>query len=141
MNLNKVFICGRVTKDIEIKSTPGGQSVCNFSVATNRTWTDKAGAKQEDATFHNIVAWGRTAEVVHQYSGKGAELLVEGRLQTRSWDDKKTGGKRYVTEIVAERIQLGAKPQGTRQEAPKAENQEIPTVDVEDAPMSEDLPF
>ena len=147
MNLNKAFICGRVTKDIELKSTPNGQSVCNFSVATNRTWTDKAGAKQEDATFHNCVAWGRTAEIVSQYSKKGCELLVEGRLQTRSWTAK-DGTKRQTTEIVAEHIQLGARPQGTRQnapespqEAPKAENQEIPTVDIGDEPAPEDLPF
>lgn len=110
MNLNKAIIVGRLTKDPELKKTQAGQSVCSFSMATNRTWTDKAGTKQEQSEFHNIVCWGRLAEIVAQFSQKGAELLVEGRLTTRSWDDKKGGGKRYTTEIVAESIQLGAKP-------------------------------
>lgn len=146
MNLNKVFVCGRVTKDIELKSTPGGQSVCNFSLATNRTWSDKDGKKNEDVTFHDCVAWGRTAEVIKQFSGKGCELLVEGRLQTRSWDDKTSGAKRYKTEIIAEHIQLGAKPRGAEDTRPplggksKPED-ETPTINIDEEVNPEDLPF
>lgn len=139
MNLNKAFIVGRVTADIEVKATKGGMKVANFSMATNRTWT-KDGEKHEEAEFHNIVAWGRTAEIIAEYSGKGAELLVEGRLQTRSWEDK-NGNKRYTTEIVAESIQLGQKPGGkSASKAKPKEAEEIPELDPSNI-SDEDLPF
>ena len=112
MNLNKAIIVGRVTADPILKSTPGGQSVTSFGVATNRSWTDKAGQKQQETQFHNVVAWGRTAEVIGQYVVKGSEILIEGRLQTRKWQDKQ-GGTRSTTEIVTESMQLGARPQGS----------------------------
>jgi single-strand DNA-binding protein len=106
MDLNKVILVGRVTADPQVRSTPGGQSVTTIGVATNRAWTDKAGQKQEQTEFHNVVLWGRTAEIAGQYLTKGAMVLIEGRLQTRSWTDKQ-GQPRKTTEVMAERMQLG----------------------------------
>ncbi len=111
MDLNKVILVGRVTADPQVRTTPGGQSVTTIGVATNRTWTDKAGQKQEQTEFHNVVLWGRTAEIAGQYLTKGAMVLIEGRLQTRSWTDKQ-GQQRKTTEVMAERMQLGPRPQG-----------------------------
>ncbi|MES2088035.1 MAG: single-stranded DNA-binding protein [Patescibacteria group bacterium] len=110
MYLNKAIIIGNLTRDPEIKSLPSGIQVCSFSVATNRVWKDKNGAKQESVDFHNIVVFGRQAETAGQYLKKGQSVLVEGRIQTRSWDDK-DGQKKYRTEIVADRVQFG--PKGT----------------------------
>lgn len=112
MNLNKVFILGNLTRDPELRQTPSGQAVCSFSIATNSIYTDKMGQKQKQAEFHNIVAWGRQAEIINQYLRKGNLLLVEGRLQTRSWDDQQ-GVKHWKTEIIAQQIQLGPRPAGT----------------------------
>jgi single-strand DNA-binding protein len=106
MDLNKVILVGRVTADPQVRTTPGGQSVTTIGVATNRTWTDKQGQKQEQTEFHNVVLWGRTAEIAGQYLTKGAMVLIEGRLQTRSWTDKQ-GQQRKTTEVMAERMQLG----------------------------------
>ena len=111
MNLNKVFVLGNLTKDPELRQTTGGQPVCSFSIATNRFFTDSTGQKQKQAEFHNIVAWGRQAEIINQYLKKGSILLVEGRLQTRSWQDQQ-GAKHYRTEIVADQIQLGPRTGG-----------------------------
>ncbi|MDP2651018.1 MAG: single-stranded DNA-binding protein, partial [bacterium] len=112
MNLNKVFVAGRLTADPELRTTPGGAHVISFSVATNRVWTDKNGGRKEETEFHNVVAWGRQAEVVSQFLKKGGLILVEGRLQTRSWEGK-DGQTRRTTEIVAERVQLGPKTGST----------------------------
>lgn len=101
MDLNKVMLIGRVVKKPEMRSTPSGQNVSTFSVVTNRMWTDKNGQKQEKAEFHNIVAWGRSADIASQYLDKGKKIYVEGRLQTRDWEGQ-DGVKRYRTEIVAE---------------------------------------
>src|SRR3989344_1897520 len=111
MNLNKAFIAGRLTADPQLRQTTGGQAVASFSLATNRVWTDKAGAKQEAVEFHNIVVWGRQAEIVSKFLTKGALALVEGRLQTRDWEGK-DGAKRKTTEIVAERVQFGPRAGG-----------------------------
>lgn len=111
MYLNKAFIFGNLTRDPENRSLPSGIQVSNFSVATNRVWKDKNGAKQEAADFHNVVVFGRQAEVVSQYLKKGSSVLIEGRIQTRSWDDK-DGQKKYRTEIVAERVQFGPRSAG-----------------------------
>jgi len=111
MNLNKVFIAGNLTRDPELRQTSGGQAVCSFAIATNRFFTDSAGQKQKQAEFHNIVAWGRQAEIIHQYLKKGSILLVEGRLQTRSWQDPQ-GTKHWRTEIIADQIQLGPRSGG-----------------------------
>jgi single-strand DNA-binding protein len=115
MNLNKVFLLGRAASNVELKTTQTSQSVCTFNLATNRTWKDKAGNKQEDTQFHRIVLWGRLAEIAHQFLVKGALVLIEGRLQTRNWEDK-TGAKRYVTEVLGESLQLGPKPAGSNQQ-------------------------
>ena len=109
MNLNKVFIIGRLTANPEIRTTPNGQSVSSFGVATNRYWTDKNGQRQEETEFHNIVVWGRQAEIVVQYLIKGSLVYIEGRLRTRTWQDKE-GHNRRTTEIITERLQLGPKP-------------------------------
>lgn len=103
MDLNKVMIIGNVVRDPEMRSTPGGQNVSSFSIATNLVWKDQSGQKQERAEFHNIVAWRRLAEISSQYLKKGSKVYIEGRLQTRSWDDP-NGVKRYKTEVIAENM-------------------------------------
>ncbi len=108
MYLNKVLLYGNLTRDPELKALPSGGSVANFGIATNRTYKDKSGAKQEATEFHNIVAFGKTAEVIAQYMKKGRGIFVEGRIQTRSWDDKESGKKNYRTEIVVDNFQFGA---------------------------------
>lgn len=103
MDLNKVMIIGHVTKDPEVRSIPSGQNVATFSVATNLIWNDAAGQKQEKVEFHNVVAWRRLADICSQYVRKGSRIYVEGRLQTRSWDDP-TGVKKYRTEVIMENM-------------------------------------
>lgn len=112
MYINKVTILGNLTRDPEIRALPSGIKVVSFSLATNRTWKDQAGKKQEATEFHNIVAFGKLAELIAQYSKKGSSLYVEGRLQTRSWEDKANGEKKYRTEIVIESFQFGPRPAG-----------------------------
>lgn len=112
MYLNKAIIIGNLTRDPEVKSLPSGVRVASFSLATNRVWKDKNGVKQENVDFHNIVVFGRQAEIVGQYMKKGSSMLVEGRMQTRSWDDTGTGTKKYRTEVIADRIQFGPKAGG-----------------------------
>ncbi len=112
MDLNKAIIAGNLTRDPEIRSLPSGAKVCNFSIATNRVWKDKDGVQQKSADFHNIVVFGRQAETSAQYLKKGQQALVEGRIQTRSWEDQK-GEKKYRTEVVADRVQFGAKGSGS----------------------------
>jgi single-strand DNA-binding protein len=112
MFLNKAMIIGNLTRDPEIKALPSGIKVCQLAIATNRVWKDKEGKRQEAADYHNVVVFGRTAELVAQYLRKGSSALVEGRLQTRSWDDKSTGEKKYRTEIVADTVQFGNRPGG-----------------------------
>lgn len=112
MYFNKAVIIGNLTRDPEVKALPAGIQVATFSVATNRVWKDKAGAKQESTDYHNVVVFGRQAETAGQYLKKGSSVLVEGRMQTRSWDDKATGEKKYRTEIVADRVQFGPRPSG-----------------------------
>lgn len=111
MDYNKVIIVGRVTVDPQLRTTPTGQSVTSLGVATNRTWMDKGNQRQEQTEFHNVVMWGRTAEIASQFLTKGATVLIEGRLQTRSWTNKQ-GQQRKTTEILCERMQLGPRPGG-----------------------------
>lgn len=106
MYLNKAIIYGNLTRDPETKALPSGQTVANLSVATNREWKDKDGNKQEEVEYHNVVAFGKTADVMAQYLQKGRPVYIEGRLQTRSWD--KDGQKQYRTEIVVDTFQFGA---------------------------------
>ena len=113
MYLNKAILIGNLTRDPELRSLPSGIKVCTFSLATNRVWKDKNGARQEAADYHNVVVFGRQAETVAQYMKKGSSILVEGRMQTRSWEDKNSGEKKYRTEIVADRTQFGPKGSGS----------------------------
>ncbi len=112
MNLNKVFLIGRLTRDPEIRVLPSGQQVANFGMATDSFYTDKAsGQRQQKTEFHNLVLFGRLAEIAGQYLKKGSLAMFEGRIQTRDWQDQ-AGNKRYRTEIVAETMQLGPRPSG-----------------------------
>jgi single-strand DNA-binding protein len=147
MYLNKVFLYGNLTRDPELKALPSGGQVANFGIATNRSYKDKSGQRQETTEFHNIVAFGRTAEVIGQYLKKGRPIFVEGRLQTRSWDDKEGGKKNYRTEIIVENFQFGSDSKGGSgggyaasegQPAPK-EDEAIKYPDEEINP--EDIPF
>jgi len=110
MYLNKAYILGNLTRDPELKSIPSGTHVATFSLATNRVWKDQSGKQQEATEYHNIVVFGRTAELCAQYLKKGQTALIEGRLQTRSWESD--GQKKYRTEIVADRVQFGPKGGG-----------------------------
>lgn len=118
MYLNKVFIVGNLTRDPELKALPSGAQVASFGIATNRVWKDQNGEKKEAVEFHNIVVFGRQAETSAQYLKKGQQVLVEGRLQTRSWE--KDGQKQYRTEIVADRVQFGSKTGGAGGGSPSA---------------------
>lgn len=104
--VNKVILLGNLGRDPEVRQTPSGQTVASFSIATSRKWRDRDGNRQEQTEWHNIVVWGRQAEVAGQYLTKGKQIFLEGRLQTRSWDDRNSGEKRYRTEIVCENFQM-----------------------------------
>jgi len=106
MNVNKVIIAGNLTRDPEIRTTPTGQSVASLSIATNRIWNDKNGQRQKKTEFHNVVVWGKLVEICQKYLNKGRLVYIEGRLQTRTWQDQ-AGNKKSRTEIVAERMQMG----------------------------------
>lgn len=158
MNVNKVLLVGRLTRDPEVRNTPTGQTVASISIATNRFWKDKNGQKQDQTEFHNVVLWGRLAEIAGQYLTKGAETFIEGRLQTRKYTAK-DGTERRITEIVAENMQLGSRAQGgsgsynrpaaTTQPAQSAapapvQEEAIPTINLDeeqDEVKIEDVPF
>jgi single-strand DNA-binding protein len=153
MYLNKTYILGNLTKDPELKSLPNGTKVCNFSLATNRSYKDANGAKQESVEYHNIVLFARQAEVAAQYLKKGQSCLIEGRIQTRSWDDPSGGGKKYRTEIIADSMQMGPKSgaytagsQDSQSEdnamsAPISNKQELDTIDYGEVINPDDIPF
>ena len=105
MYINKAMLFGNLTRDPELRALPSGVNVCNFSVATNRVYKDRDGKKQEQADFHNVVVFGRQADIVAQYLKKGRSVFIEGRMQTRSWE--KDGQKQYRTEVIADRVQFG----------------------------------
>ena len=162
MNVNKVILVGRLTRDPEIRTTPTGQSVATISMATNSFWTDKSGQKQDKTEFHNVVLWGRQAEIASQYLTKGQECYIEGRLQTRAYTAK-DGAERRTTEVIAESMQLGSRAQGgasasgaSRPAAAQASSatgtkaagssleEEIPTINLDDDSEEiriEDVPF
>lgn len=145
MNLNKTFLAGNLTADPELKNLPSGQAVCTFRLATNRVWTDReSGEKKQQAQYHNIVAWGKLATLTSQYLNKGSLVLIEGRLNTRSWDDP-SGNKRYKTEIVAENIQFGPKPRNApprnNQEQEQKKEEEIPTIEEGEDIDIDEIPF
>lgn len=156
MNVNKVLLVGNLTRDPEMRALPSGQQVVNFGIATNRVWRDKEGQKQQQADFHNVVAFGRLAETVSQYMKKGNMMYVEGRLTTRNWEAQ-DGTKRSRTEVVAENIQFGPRsgqsgnyPQnsqspaegGARQTPSSPSQEDIATVEYpEDDVNPEEIPF
>ncbi len=113
MYINKAILFGNLTRDPELRALPSGMNVCNFSVATNRVYKDRDGKKQEQTDFHNVVVFGRQADTVSQYLKKGSSVYVEGRMQTRSWDDKSSGEKKYRTEVVADSVQFGPRSSGS----------------------------
>ncbi|MBI3458949.1 single-stranded DNA-binding protein [Candidatus Azambacteria bacterium] len=153
MNLNRAFILGNLTRDPETKSTTTGQNVCRFAVATNRIWIDKAGAKQQKAEFHNIVAWGKLGDICSQYLKKGGLVFIEGRIETRNWTTPE-GIKKYWTEIIAEKMQMG--PRGivgdginqsrgsSNYNQPHNDQEEIPSIDtsaMDNEIEIKDIPF
>lgn len=149
MNLNKVFLIGNLTADPELRSTTSGQKVCTLRLATNRTWKNQAGQQQEKAEFHSVILWGRLAEIAGQYLKKGNMAYIEGRIETRSWDDQQSGQKKYRTEVIAERLQLGPRGQRSHEgedlqpspskESPAAE--EIPIIEEDEDIDVKDIPF
>ncbi len=140
MYINKVSLYGNLTRDPELKSTPSGMQVATFSIATNRVFKDKNGAKQEDVQFHNCVVWAQQAETFCRYMKKGSTAFVEGRLQTRSWEDKNGGGKRYATEIVVENFQFGPKPGGSSEGYNNTPMQASPAQARPSAPAAAPMP-
>lgn len=151
MYLNKAFVIGNLTRDPELKSLPSGIQVTSFSVATNRVWKDKSGQKQENTDYHNIVVFGRQAETAHQYLKKGSSVLVEGRMQTRSWDGQ-DGKKNYRTEIIADRVQFGQRGGGTggdygsgkasSAKASESPKEELDTISYPEEDINpDDIPF
>ena len=162
MNVNKAIIIGRLVRDPEVRTTQSGQTVTNFSVATSSKWKGQDGQMNEKTEFHNVIAWGKRGEVIGQYMTKGQEIYVEGRLETRSWDDKETNKKMYRTEINLENFEFGAKAgggssqggfqknQNNAQPAPQnnqnnvVKEEEIPTINLDeeqDEVKIEDVPF
>jgi len=138
--INKVILVGHLGQDPEVRSMPSGQPVTSFRMATNRKWTDRDGNKQEQTEWHSIVCFGRQAEIAGQYLTKGKQVFVEGRLQTRSWEDKETGKKMYRTEIVCNNFQmLGGR--GGYEEAPQERADVAAEPDMSAGPTDDDIPF
>jgi single-strand DNA-binding protein len=111
--INKVILVGNLGRDPEVRSLPSGQPVANFTLATSRRWKDKNGQRQEQTEWHQIVCFGKQAEIAGQYLTKGKQIFVEGRIQTRSWDDRQTGEKRYRTEVICENFQMFSSQRGS----------------------------
>lgn len=137
MSVNKVILLGRLGQDPELKYTPGGAPVCNFSLATTEAWTDKQGQKQEKTEWHRVVVWGKLAELCNQYLAKGRQAFLEGRLQTRSWDDK-DGNKKYTTEILANTVQfIGGASANNNANAGANNSQTVDTSYAQQAPAQD----
>ena len=137
MSVNSVTLLGNLGKEPELKYTPAGNAVCNFSVATSEKWQDKSGQKQEKTEWHNVVVWGKLAETCNQYLNKGRQVYLEGKLQTRSWDDKE-GNKKYMTEVNATKIDfIGERTENQGAAPVKKEYQ----VDANPAFTTDDIPF
>ncbi len=145
MSLNKVMLIGNLTRDPESRTTPSGQQVTTFSVATNRAWTSANGEKQERSEFHNIVSWGKLADIAGKYLAKGRRVYVEGRLQTRDWTGQ-DGVKRYRTEIIADNVIMLDRAQGGANEGPftpsaPSNEGDQPFPSGEDEIQLENIPF
>lgn len=139
MYLNRAIIIGNLTRDPELRSLPSGIQVASLSVATNRVWKDKNGQRQESADYHNVVVFGRQAETTAQFLRKGSGILVEGRMQTRSWDAP-DGQKKYRTEIIADRIQFGAKG-GSNSGAVASKGESKAPSEAPEAPAGEAIDY
>ncbi len=153
MYINKAIVYGNLTRDPELKSLPSGIKVTSFSLATNRVWKDKAGAKQESVDYHNIVLFSKLAELAAQYLKKGSAVLIEGRMQTRSWDAE--GTKKYRTEVIGDSMQFGPRATGTggsegysapassgSKSAPQSAPQELETIEYPEEDINpDDIPF
>lgn len=146
MYINKAILFGNLTRDPELKALPSGMNVCNFSIATNRVYKDRDGKKQEQTDFHNVVVFGRTADTVAQYLKKGSSAYVEGRMQTRSWEQN--GEKKYRTEVIADSVQFGPRGSGSGGAARKSDPagdepaQSGPGIDYpKDDINPDDIPF
>jgi len=136
-SVNKAILIGNLGKDPELRYTPGGQAVANFSIATTDKWKDKDGQLQERTDWHNIVVWGRQAEIANEYLKKGRPVYIEGRIQTRSYEDK-DGNRRYITEIVTQRLQLLGRrgpEEGETPSPPEAETPDSPGGEEDDLPF------
>jgi single-strand DNA-binding protein len=145
MSVNKVILVGNLGKDPEVRYTQTGSAVANFSIATSEQWNDREGKKQERTEWHNIVVWGKQAEHCGQYLSKGRQVYVEGSIRTRSYDDK-SGNKRYITEIVAQRIQFLGGGGGTRlpqqgMDAGGVDDMAMGGMAGGQPPMDDDIPF
>lgn len=147
MSVNKVILVGNLGKDPEVRFTSTGSAVANFSIATSEVWNDREGKRQERTEWHNIVVWGKQAEHCGQYLSKGRQVYIEGSIRTRSYDDKNTGAKRYITEIVAQRIQFLGGGGGTRL-APQADGGHADDMSMGampsgggQPPSDDDIPF
>lgn len=146
MDLNKVMIIGRLTRDPELRNTPNGKAVATIGLATNRIWIDANSQKQKQTEFHNVVMWGKLAEIASQYLRKGGKIYVEGRLQTREWTGQ-DGVKRYRTEVVGENMIMldskadGAAPSGSFNRNDASPSSEIPQEIIEEEVKVEDIPF
>ena len=141
MNLNRAFILGNVTRQPEVKALPSGQSVTTFGVATNRFYKDNTGTKKQDTEFHNVVAFGKLADICAKFLNKGSMVLVEGRIKTRSWQNA-SGIRQYRTEIISENIQLAPKTmQGSSAPEPETpRSEEIPIIEESYTPPAKDVP-
>src|SRR5271157_1509778 len=140
MSVNKAILIGNLGRDPEVRYLPSGQAKASFTVATSDSYTDRSGAKQERTDWHNIVVWGKQAELCGQYLKKGRQVYIEGRISNRSYDAKDGSGKRYITEIVAQRVQfLGGRPGGGTEEpagqVAGGEPEPAPAMDDEDIPF------
>lgn len=143
-SVNRVILVGHLGKDPEIKYTASGMAMAKFSVATSDVRKDAQGNRQESTEWHNVVVWGKSAEIAGEYLKKGTLIYLEGRLRTRSWDDPQGGGKRYATEVVGDRFQmLSGKPDGggNADRARTSPAQATPPEVEPEAPTEEDLPF
>ena len=141
-SVNKVILVGNLGRDAELRYTPGGAAVATLNLATTETWNDKEGQRQEKTEWHRVILWGKQAETLNQYLQKGKQIYVEGRLQTRQWDDK-DGNKRYTTEVRGDRVVLlssgsggGQRGGGQRSEMPHGEPSDVaPELSEDDIPF------
>ena len=141
MSVNKAILIGRLGKDPELRYTPGGQAVASFPIATNRVWTGSDGQKKEQTTWHNIIAWGKQAEVIKEYLAKGREIYIEGRIDNRSYEDKE-GNKRYVSEVVVESFQfIGSRGDVSSSSQSSPPEDMSPSEQGTGSSEDEDLPF